>query len=94
MTIITKKTLEEVNKGAVQYQYALSPNRNNNFFAYSTGKTDEEAFENFASLLEEELDSRDYSGVCEVKRSDQHQDKGLVTLIGRVISVKSLIGLM
>ncbi|MBI2110204.1 hypothetical protein HYT51_00280 [Candidatus Woesearchaeota archaeon] len=82
--IITEKSLRELNESGINYTYARSPN-GRDFHLYSTGKTYGEAFDNFASLLEEEC--RDYDGVCEVRKSDEHQDKGLITLVGRIISV-------
>ncbi|MDP3027496.1 MAG: hypothetical protein Q8N63_07345 [Nanoarchaeota archaeon] len=38
-------------------------------------------------MLEEEC--KGCEGVCEVRESDDNQDEGLITLIGRIISVKN-----
>jgi len=82
--IITEKSLRELNESGINYTYAKGP-KGRDFFIYSTGKSYVEALDNFTSLLEEEC--KNYDGVCEVRKSDEHQDKGLITLVGRIVSV-------
>jgi len=72
-----------LNKAGANYQYALSSN-GRDFFLSSSGRNYGEAFDNFVDLLDEE--SRDYVGVCEVRETDKGENKGLVVLIGRIIS--------
>ena len=87
MIIVTERSLDELRGSGVNCSYTPSP-KGRDFYVYSSGKSHGEAFNNFVGLLVEEGYSEGY-GICEVRESDEHKDKGLVCLLGRIITIES-----